>query len=78
MEEYSIVNDYERFKDELTNEDSEDYDANAVFEFELMDRIYDGLTIFREVKELIEENDANEERLKKVEKVIELIEGIYC
>ncbi len=77
MEEYSIVNDYERFKDELTNEDSEDYDANAVFEFELMDRIYDGLTIFREVKELIEENDANEERLKKVEKVIELIEGIY-
>lgn len=77
MEEYSIVNEYERFKDELTNENSEDYDANAVFEFELVEKIYDGLTIFREVKELLEENDADEEKLKKVEKVIELIEGIY-
>ena len=73
MEEY----EYERFKDELTNENSEDYDANAVFEFELVEKIYDGLTIFREVKELLEENDADEEKLKKVEKVIELIEGIY-
>ena len=77
MEEYSIVNEYERFKDGLTNENSEDYDANAVFEFELVEKIYDGLTIFREVKELLEENDADEEKLKKVEKVIELIEGIY-
>lgn len=78
MEKYSIVNDYEKFKEELTNEDSEDYDANAASEFEIMERIYDGLTIFREVKELLEENDTNEERLKKVEKVIELIEEIYC
>ena len=38
MEEYSIVNEYERFKDELTNENSEDYDANAVFEFELVEK----------------------------------------
>ena len=60
----------------MTNEDSEDYDANAVFEYELVDRMYEGLTIFRGVKELVENNDGDEERLKKVEKVIESIEGL--
>lgn len=39
-----------------------------------MDRMYEGLTIFRGVKELVENNDGDEERLKKVEKVIESIE----
>lgn len=74
MEEYSIIiNECERFKYELTNEDSEDYDVNAVFELELVDRMYEGLTIFRGVKELLENNDGGEERLKKVEKVIESI-----
>ncbi len=76
MEEYSIINECERFKYELTNEDSKDYDANAVFELELVDRIYEGLTIFRGVKELLENNDGGEERLKKVEKVIESIEEL--
>lgn len=60
----------------MTNEDSEDYDANAVFEYELVDRMYEGLTIFRGVKELVENNDGDEERLKKVEKVIESIEEL--
>lgn len=60
----------------MTNEDSEDYDANAVFEYELVDRMYEGLTIFRRVKELVENNDGDEERLKKVEKVIESIEEL--
>lgn len=76
MEEYSIINECERFKYELTNEDSEDYDVNAVFELELVDRMYEGLTIFRGVKELLENNDGGEERLKKVEKVIESIEEL--
>lgn len=76
MEEYSIINECERFKDELTNEDSEDYDVNAVFELELVDRMYEGLTIFRGVKELLENNDGGEGRLKKVEKVIESIEEL--
>lgn len=60
----------------MTNEDSEDYDANAFFELELVDRMYEGLTIFRGVKELVENNDGDEERLKKVEKVIESIEEL--
>lgn len=60
----------------MTNEDSEDYDANAVFELELVDRMYEGLTIFMGVKELVENNDGDEERLKKVEKVIESIEEL--
>lgn len=60
----------------MTNEDSEDYDANAVFEYELVDRMYEGLTIFRGVKELVENNDGDQERLKKVEKVIESIEEL--
>ncbi|MBR2931361.1 MAG: hypothetical protein IKC30_01295 [Rikenellaceae bacterium] len=67
-EEYSIVKDSQKFLEEELNE----------YERELLDRVYEGLTTFREIKELIENNDGDEEMLKKVENVINVIEEIYC
>ena len=47
---YSIVSDYDRFREELADETSEDYNSDSAFEYEIIDRIYEAQKLFESIK----------------------------
>lgn len=78
---YSIVSDYDRFREELADETSEDYNSDSVFEYEIIDRIYEAQKLFESIKQFLEESDGRHSNkefvLKKLEKINNICDLIY-